>query len=361
MSNKRPKAYITPLTIRGRAAKVQPEGLPIINLSFNELPYPPSPSVLAAINETTANAHCYGNPSCEFLRAAIADTWQLDANRLICGNGSEELLDIIGRCFAGSGDEIVISEYGYIQFPIVANRVGASLVKAKEHQFTSHVDNLIAAVTDKTRIVFIANPNNPTGTMISEAELGRLAAALPSQVVLVVDLAYGEFVSKNYNANVQALFSNSDNVIITRTFSKAFGLAGLRVGWCYAPEWMIPILNAARGMGTVNAAAQAGALAALGEIGTVEKRVASIVSERDRVAESLLSSGFDVIASSTNFLMVAPTGGDPSQADALADSVFEQAGIIVNRTRESGLERFIRFSLSTSDNNDRLLHSLRAF
>jgi len=357
----KPKAYIRPLAVRPRVERVQPDGLPIINLSFNELPYPPTPAVLDAINKTTAQAHCYGNPSCELLRDAIGNTYQLDSSRVICGNGSEELLDIIGRCFAGAGDEIVISEYGYIQFPIVANRVGATLVKAREHHFKSSVDNLLAAVTDNTKIVFIANPNNPTGTMIKEAELERLANEIAPSVLLVIDLAYGEFVSKTYNASIRSLAANRDNVVITQTFSKAFGLAGLRVGWCYAPDWMIPVLNAARGMGTVNAAAQAAAVAALDDIDTITNRVEKIRSERTRVAESLLSSGFEVIPSSANFLMIALAGGDPLLADRLAEHLFDSAGIVVNQTREAGLERFIRFSLSTEDNNDLLLNSLHAF
>jgi len=361
MAEQKPQSYISPLAVRSRVDRIQPKRLPIINLSFNELPYPPSPSVLSAINKTTVQANCYGNPSCELLRTAIGDTYRLDANCVICGNGSEELLDIIGRCFAGPDDEIVISEYGYIQFPIVANRVGAELVKAREHHFTSCVDNLLAAVTDRTKIVFIANPNNPTGTMISEAELERLARQLPSTVLLVIDLAYGEFVSRTYNASVRSMAANFDNVVVTQTFSKAFGLAGLRVGWCYAADWLIPILNAARGMGTVNAAAQAAAVAALDDMETVSERIEQIKSEKTRLYDSLVSSGFEVIPSSANFLMVARTGGDHVLADKLAEHLFNQAGIVVNQTREAGLERFIRFSLSTKENNDLLLECLLTF
>jgi len=361
MAKEKPQAYIRPLAVRPRLNRVQPRGLPIINLSFNELPFPPSPAVLSAINTATANAHCYGSPACDLLKTAIGNTYQIDENRVICGNGSEELLDIIGRCFAATGDEIVISEYGYIQFPIVANRVGASLVKARERDFTSNVDNILAAVTEKTKIVFLANPNNPTGTMISEEELKRLSSTLPSNIVLVIDLAYGEFVSNTYNAHVRNMATQFDNVVVTQTFSKAFGLAGLRVGWCYAPDWMIPILNAARGMGTVNAAAQTAALAALDNLKTVAEWVNVIKNERTRVANALEASGYDVIPSSTNFLMTAPIEGDHLLADKLAIHLFDHAGIIVNQTREAGLERFIRFSLSTVSNNDLLLNSLYHF
>lgn len=361
MVKKTPTSYIQPLAIKPRVSRVQPKGLPIVNLSFNELPYPPLQAITTAIDAATANANSYGNPSCELLRAAIADTYRLDPERIVCCNGSEEILDIIGRCFASIGDDIVISEFGYIQFPIVANRVGAQLVKAKEVHFTTHVDNVLTAVTDKTRIVFIANPNNPTGTMVSESELRRLAQALPSNTVLVIDLAYGEFAGKSYNANVHDLAAEFNNVVVTQTFSKAFGLAGLRVGWCSAPKWMIPYLYAARGMGTVNAAAQAGALAALDVIDAISARVHIVASERERVTESLMAMGIEVIPSSANFLLVAPHESSGDIADKLSTHLFDHAGIVVNQTREAGLERFIRFSLSVPRHNTLLLNSVQAF
>lgn len=356
-----PLGYIQPLAVRPRVSQPQPRGLPVINLGFNELPYPPSPSVLAAIQSATTHANSYGNPSCERLRTAISDTYQLDPNRIVCGNGSEEILDIIGRCFASKGDDIVISEYGYILFSIVANRVGAQLIKAKEQNFTTQIDNVLAAVTDKTRIVFIANPNNPTGSMVSDIELRRLAKALSPQTILVLDLAYGEFASDSYNASVHNLVSEFNHVVITQTFSKAYGLAGLRVGWCYAPEWMIPILYAARGMGTVNAAAQAGAIAALDDRHTMLALVNTIVAEKKRVAESISSMGFEVISSHTNFLLVAPSSSNSDVADKLASHLFEHAGFVVNQTREAGLERFIRFSLSLPEHNTAFVNSVKKF
>lgn len=357
----RPHSYIKPIVVRPRVSRSQPKALPTINLGFNELPYPPSQKVLTAIQSAISNANSYGNPACDALRSAIGNTYQLDPGRIVCGNGSEELLDIIGRCFASTGDEIVISEYGYILFSIVANRVGATLIKTKEQNFTTHIDSVLAAVTDKTRIVFIANPNNPTGTMVSEAELRRLALGLPSQTILVLDLAYSEFASISYIANVHRLASEFNNIIITQTFSKAYGLAGLRVGWCYAPEWMIPILNSARGMGTVNAAAQAGAIAALDDRNTMFERIQTIITEKKRVAKILSSMGFEVIPSDTNFLLVAPSSCCADVADKLAVHLFEHSGIVVNQTREAGLERFIRFSLSIPEHNTTLVNSSQSF
>lgn len=361
MADERPQGYIAPLPVRERISRAQPKGLPLINMGFNELPYPPPDSVLAAINATTAKANLYGNPSCVQLREALGKINEIDPETIICGNGSEELLDVIGRCFARSGDEIVIPEFGYIQFPIVANRVSADLVKAKERDYRTDVDSILGAVTERTKIVFLANPNNPTGTMIPVEELSRLAGSLPGDVILVLDLAYGEFAGFDYCADVHGLVPQHDNLIVTRTFSKAFGLAGLRVGWIQAPEWMIPTLYAGRGMGTVNAAAQAGAVAALQEIDLAKARVAEIVGERDRISSALEGLGMNVVPSSTNFLMTGFPGDDGVKAEELTVHLFEDAGIIVNRTREAGLERFIRFSLSLPKHNELLLQSVKRY
>ena len=359
MTTQRPKSYVQPLPVRQRIQKPQPPGLPRINMGFNELPYPPSPMVRSAIDATPVNS--YGNPTCAKLRAALSEQNDLPADSIICGNGSEELLDVIGRCFARPGDEILISEFGYIQFAIVANRVGADLIKAPETGLHTDVDALLDAVTGKTRIVFLANPNNPTGTMCPIADLERLANGLPSHVVLVIDLAYGEFVDPDYCPTVHRLAQRFDNVMVTRTFSKAYGLAGLRVGWCVASEALIPTLYAGRGMGTVNAVAQAAAHAALQQPEIIAERIASIVAERDRVAGACSSLGLSVVDSRTNFMLVGEPGDDGRRADDLAEYLFDNAGIIVNRTREAGLESFIRFSLSLPEHNDLLLETIRSF
>ena len=372
----RARIYIEPLNIRARIVKPQPRGLPVINLGFNELPWPATRTVQEAIDRSASKANVYGNPSCQLLRAALADHWALKQEQIICGNGSEELLDVIGRVFARAHDEILISEFGYIQFPIVANRVGATLVKAPETHYTTSVDALLENVTEKTRLVFLANPNNPTGTMVDESELRRLLGSLPSTTVLVIDLAYGEFAGDNYCDAMHGLVSEFDNVIVTRTFSKAYGLAGLRIGWLYAPQWMIPALYAARGMGTANAVAQAAAVAAIEDFESMRSRVKIIVEERERVQQRLSSMGVVVVASSANFVMAALDRAEvdradidrddvvcdaESSADALTAHLYDDAGILVNQTREAGLEKFIRFSISIPEVNDRLLSCIAEF
>ncbi len=340
---------------------MQPKGLEIINLGFNELPYGPTPRVARAIASCTERANYYGTPGCDALRRALGRANGLDPDTIICGNGSEELLDVIARNFARSGDEILISQYGYIQFEMTANRLGAALVKAPEKAFVSDVDALLAGVSDRTRLVFLANPNNPTGTALSITQLARLAGGLPPRVVLVLDLAYGEFVGDAYCARVHELARQFENVVVTRTFSKAYGLAGLRVGWAQAPEWMLPGFYAARGMGSVNAMAQAAAVAALEDIDIVRARVAQVVHERDRVAAALSGAGVSSLPSGANFLLVTVDGAGADVTEALVTHLFDEAGFIVNRTREAGLERYLRFCLGLPRHNDLLIASVRAF
>ncbi len=355
----RPHSYLSPKPVRGRIARAQPLGLPIINMGFNELPYPPSPRVSAALAKRSEQLGSYGAPGCDPLRAALAQTWGLDPERLICGNGSEELLDVIARNFVRAGDEILISEFGYIQFELTANRLGAKLVKAPERAFRTDVDALLAAAGPQTRLVFLANPNNPTGTMTPVADLARLLAGLPGHIAVVLDLAYGEFAGEPYCAEVHALAAAYENVVVTRTFSKAFGLAGTRVGWADAPTWMLPGFYAARGMGSVNGLAQACAVAALEDHAVIRARVAEILSERDRVAQELDGMGLDLLESSSNFLMVST--GDAGRTEALVEHLFDTCGIIVNRTREAGLEHYMRFSLSLPAHNDLLLQGVSRF
>lgn len=351
-STDRPHAYLTPYPVKARLARPQPLGLPIINMAFNELPYPPTEAVAKAIAATSANANRYGNPFCTLLEEKITRQFGVAADSIICGNGSEELLDVIARNFVQAGDEIVISQFGYIQFELTANRLNATLKKAPEKNYTADTDSLLDTITPATKLVFLANPNNPTGTLMPEAEVERLAASLPAQTVLVLDLAYAEFAGLQYCANMHKIVARHNNVIVTRTFSKAFGLAGLRVGWCHAPAWMIPGFYAARGMGTVNAVAQSAALAALHDIDEVHIRVALMVAERERVSSQLKEYGLSALPSQANFLLLCFDNGDAAMTEAFVEHLFDTTGVLLTYTRESGLEGFFRVSLSLPEHND---------
>ena len=357
----RPRPYLTPMALRGRIARPQPKGLPVINMGFNELPYPPTPRVAEALSNTAQNVGRYGSPRCDALRAQLAAANGMDPDTLICGNGSEELLDVIARTFVRAGDTVVFSQYGYIQFALTAHRLGARAQTVAERDFTTDPAALLNAVDGNTKLVFLANPNNPTGTMTEAAELVALAKALPPTVPVVLDLAYGEFAGDAYCRDMHALVSSRDNIIVTRTFSKAYGLAGVRVGWAHAPAWMIDAFYAARGMGSVNALAQAAAEAALQDLPVVADRVAEIVAERDRLADALRGLGCNVLPSHTNFLMVAPPQASAARTEALVEHLFDECGLVVNRTREAGLEPYFRFSLSLPTHNDLLLDGVARF
>jgi len=357
----RPKSYLTPLNVRGRISKPQPLGLPLIDLGFNELPFGPTPAIADAIADCGMRVNYYGNPNCVVLRNTLGAHNGIDPEQIICGNGSEELLDVIARNFVRPGDDIVISEFGYIQFVLTAHRLGANLIKASETNFTTDVDALLAAVTPQTKLVFLANPNNPTGTVLPVSEVVRLVDGLRSDVVLVLDLAYGEFTGFAYCTAIHDLVLGRKNVIVTRTFSKAFGLAGLRVGWAHASAWMLPGFYAARGMGSVNALAQAAAVAAISDIEIVEQRVAQTIHERDRVAKALQDMGIFCLPSRANFLLARIGNHGVEVTEELVVHLFDTAGIIVNRTRETGLEQCFRFCLSLPEHNDLLLDETSNF
>lgn len=357
----RPTPYLVPFPVRGRVTRAQPKGLPLIQMGYNELPFGPTPDVARAVAQQGERVSYYGGPTCDALRSELARVYDLDAGQLICGNGSEELLDVIARNFLRPGDELLISQYGYIQFALTAHRIGADLVKAPERDYCTDVDALLERISERTKLIFLANPNNPTGTVLPEAEVARLVDSVPGHIAIVLDLAYGEFVGLEYCATIHALAKAHDNVIVTRTFSKAFGLAGLRAGWAQAPEWMLPGLYLARGMGSVNAMAQAAATAALGEMDLVMQRVGQIVSERERVASALAGLGVSSLPSGTNFLMATVEGHGAEVTEALVEYLFDEGGFVVSRTREAGLEHFLRFSLSLLEHNDLLIATVARF
>ena len=330
-------------------------------MGFNELPFKPTEKVSLAIEKIRNNAGYYGDPMCLELRKAIEKAYGINRDHIICGNGSEELLDVIARNFVNSEDEVLISQFGYIQFVLAANRLNASLRKSSEVKHHTCVDNLLKLINSKTKLIFVANPNNPTGTFIPINEIKRLLANIPSNLVLVMDLAYGEFVGFDYCNQVHDLVEQFSNLVVTRTFSKAFGLAGLRVGWCHAPKNMISGFYAARGMGSVNAMAQSAATVALSELDEIQSRIDLIVSERERVAASLLDLNIETLPSCANFLLATISGQGEELIEKLVQFLFNEAGIIVNRTREKGLEKFMRFSLSLPEHNNIMIDTCKKF
>ena len=239
----------------------------VFKLSSNESALGPSPKAMVAIRDAAVEAGVYPDASARLLRDTLAKLHGLDAERIVCGNGSDELLALIANCYLRPNDEVLMSLHGFLVYKIATLANSATPVEVSEPALKMDVDAVLARVTGRTRLVYIANPNNPTGSYLSAAELRRLHAGLPASVLLVIDAAYAEYVRRDDYESGMALASTADNVVMTRTFSKIFGLAGLRVGWAYCPLHVADTLNRVRGPFNVNVAAQRAAVAALGANG----------------------------------------------------------------------------------------------
>ncbi len=312
----------------------------VTKLSANENPHGPSLLAKAAYIEAAGSLEAYPNSSHTDLRAAIAMVYGLEAGRIICGAGSDEIISFLCNTYAGPGNEVLYSQYGFAMYPISAMAAGATPVQASEADLHTDVDALLAACNARTRLVFIANPNNPTGSMISEAEIARLAAGIPEQALLVLDGAYAEFV-EGFNGHA-ALVEARDNVVMTRTFSKIFGLGGARIGWGYGPAHVIDALNRVRGPFNVSAAALAAAEAAVQDVAYTEKCRVANAQWREWLRDELASIGLPSAESFTNFIM--PRFESP-EAAAEADAYLQTKGLVVRALDGYGLHAHLRITI----------------
>ena len=328
----------------------------VIKLSSNEGAFGASPRAVAAYKSVAEDMHRYPDGSAKRLRQALAARWGLKADRIICGNGSDELLQLLAHAYAGPGDEILYSRHGFLVYPIAAKFCGATPVTAPETNLTASVDALLAAVTERTRIVFLANPNNPTGTYLPSAELRRLHAGLPRDVLLVVDAAYAEFVERNDYEDGAILVESFPNVVMTRTFSKIFGLAGLRLGWAYCPEEIAGVLNRVRGPFNVSVPALAAGLAALEDRDFFDLTQRHTTYWREWLAGELARIGLPVVSGVGNFLLVDFAG----KADE-ADRHLRADGIIVRKVASYGLPGHLRITIGREDEVRTVAASLARF
>jgi len=312
----------------------------VTKLSSNENPLGPSPLAKAAYIEAAGQLELYPSSDHASLRAAIAEVHGVEADRVICGAGSDEIIAFLCNTYAGPGDEVLYSQYGFAMYPISALAAGATPVQAAETDLHTDVDALLAACTDRTRLVFVANPNNPTGTMISEAEMARLAEGLPPQALLVLDGAYAEFV-EGFNGHA-ALVEARDNVVMTRTFSKIFGLGGARIGWGYGPAHVIDALNRVRGPFNVSAAALAAAEAAVQDVDYTETCRVENAKWRAWLRDELAAIGLPSPESCTNFIM--PRFESP-EAAAEADAYLQSKGLVVRALGGYGLPAHLRITI----------------
>lgn len=330
----------------------------IIKLASNEGPFGPSPKAVEALAEAAKTMHRYPDGGATQLRQAIAQRFGLDAARVVCGAGSDEIISLLCFAYAGQGDEVLYSEHGFLMYPISAHAAGATPVKAPETDLKTDIDALLDAVTDRTRIVFVANPNNPTGTYLTRAELERLRTGLPEDVLLVIDAAYAEFVNRNdYSAGLE-LVDAGQNTVMTRTFSKMFALGGLRVGWGYCPAEIADVLNRVRGPFNVSSAAQAAAVASLSDMEFQDASRAHNLEWVAKTQDGLRALGIDTTDSVANFVLARFDAPETAQA---CDAFLRKRGIIVRRMGGYGLAQCLRVSIGAADEMEAFLSAMKAF
>lgn len=361
MTTALPEAYFNPPRRLPFVLPTPPAGKKLISLAINESPYGCSRKAWAAAEARFGDPNRYPDPSSAELRRAIGTQFELDPERLVCGNGSEELLDIVGRMFVRAGDQIIMSQSGFFQFAVVAARLGAELLRAPERDYITDIDSLLALVTGKTRLVFLAVPNNPTGVLLPMDEVIRLHQKLPPTVVLLLDLAYGEYLDKADLARLMRYGAEQSNIVITRTFSKAYGLAALRVGWALAPDWMTPGLNLLRGVGNINAIAQAAAAAAVTDQVFVDRVVAETTAERAFMARHYTRLGLHFVPGLGNFLLTRFPDGDSRSAAKFIDFAMQEAGIWLRPVGEPGFPNWSRIGLGNRTENELLIGLLERF
>ena len=328
----------------------------VLKLSSNENPYGPSDKAKAAFARTAQTLHRYPSTDHAALRAAIAEVRGLDAGRIICGVGSDEVLQFIAQAYAGKGDEVIYTEHGFSMYPILAKAVGAKPVEVAETERVVDVDKILAACGPKTKIVFIANPANPTGTMISQAEMRRLAEGLPPQTILVLDGAYAEFV-EGYDGGA-ALVEERDNVVLTRTFSKLYGLGGLRIGWGYGPKAIIDVLNRVRQPFNLSETQLATAEAAIRDLEFAEKCRSENARWREWLVLQLRELGVEADLSTANFVLARFASVNEAEA---CDAHLKTEGIIVRRVAGYKLPKCLRITVGDESACRRVIHAIGQF
>ena len=359
MSGPKTHSWITDLNVYP-AGKSRAVGVAEIHkLSANESALGPSPLAVEAYTEAALSLHRYPDPIYFDLRSALAEKYDIEANQIMCGAGSDDLLKQVCRAYLSPGDEAIFVAHSFLIYPIAIKSVGAVGVEVKDTDYTTNIDNIIAAINDKTRLIFIANPNNPTGTVIMKDEIERLWKNIPEHVLLVLDSAYAEFVEdENYDAGID-LVRRSKNVLMTRTFSKLYGLAALRLGWGYACPDIAQTLDKVRDPFNIPSSAQAAGIAALKDK-NFEDNVIRFTNEWRRwLANELTALGLKVIPSVTNFIMFKFENKNKTAVNA--NNFLVQNGYILRYYSGQGLGNFLRLTVGTADENKTVIKLIKQF
>lgn len=341
------------------AAPVDDSAADLVYIASNESAHGASPEAVAAAAEALRTMERYPNDGPERVAAAIAERFGLDAGRIVCGNGSDDILSRLARAFLAPGDELIHSVNGYQKIPNYAHASNAVPVKVKDCDFTVDVDAMLAAVTPATRMVMVANPDNPTGTYVPDGEIHRLHRGLPPYVLLVLDSAYAEYVDADDYSVPTNLVEGSSNVVMTRTFSKIFGLAGMRIGWMYAPEDIAAAVQRVGITFPLSEPAIRAAIAALGD----ERHTAFVFEEnrsvREWFASEIESMGLAVLPSQANFVLVRFPGERYTAQSASA--FLESRGVIARRLASPAFAEYLRFTIGRRTEMERAAAALRRF
>lgn len=355
-----PKPWISGIAPYVPGKSASDDGRPLIKLSANENPLGTSDHARAAFLEAAADMARYPDPGATALRTALAAKYDLDPARVIYGTGSDELLHLAASAYAGPGDEVLYVRYGFAVYEIAARRVGAVPVEAADLDYGTDVDALLAAVTDKTRVVYVANPNNPTGTFAPREDIARLHAGLPSDILLVLDQAYAEYLDQGMDDGGLDLARSADNVLVTRTFSKIYGLAAERIGWGYGSADIIEALHKIRAPFNVTRCGQEAAIAALADQDFVDQSRQHNAKWRAWLAaelEAMGNHGLRILPSQTNFLFVIFDGA------VTAQMMFQRlmdAGYVVRHLPGQGLPQVLRITIGTEEEVRGLADAMRA-
>ena len=330
----------------------------IFKLSANETPLGPSPRAREAVRGFADRLQDYPDGNATALRDAIGARHGLDPAKIVCGTGSDEILHLLAAAYIGPGDEGIFTQHGFLVYRIAILASGGVPVVAAETNLTADVDKILAKVGARTKMVFLANPNNPTGTFLPLAEVKRLAQNLPAHVLLVLDAAYAEYVTRaDYSSGLE-LVSNSENVVMTRTFSKIYGLAGIRLGWCYAPPDVCGAINRIRGPFNTNGAAIASGIAALQDASHIGKAVAHNETWLPWLSQEISALGIKVTPSVCNFLLLHFDGEAQARA---ADRFLLSRGLILRAVSAYGLPHCLRLTAGTEEANRLVVAALTDF
>jgi histidinol-phosphate aminotransferase len=332
----------------------------VFKLSSNETPLGPSPKAIAAYRACAEHLEDYPDGSASELREAIGAAFGLDPDRIVCGAGSDDLLNLIARAYLTDGDEAIHTTHGFLVYPIATMGTGAKPVAAAEKDYTANVDAILAAVTPRTKVVFLANPNNPTGTYVPFDEVKRLHRGLPPHVLLVLDAAYAEYVERNDYESGLELVATSDNVVMCRTFSKIHGLAALRLGWMVGPAHIVDAINRIRGPFNVNAPAIAAGVAAMRDAAHVERSRAHNTQWLGWLSEEIAKLGLKVTPSVANFVLIH-FPDTPGKTAKDADAFLTKRGLILRAVGAYKLPNALRMSVGTEEANRLTVKALAEF